>query len=186
MTFKDFLALVIFVEVVLIISMFIWFMPAIIERIKLEKRRKKFAQELTRLFGKINLDRTQIEVLSKEFSLSSKDVQLALRWAFKEELSSNQPVFEKVEYLQSIFQDYERDEPFEGLPSDVRLHLERLRELIGKDSDHMLQPLASKLQELNDENVKKNLKLKRQSVVSLMIGVTSLVFAIYSYYIPAA
>ena len=71
------------------------------------------------------------------------------------------------------------------MPSDVRLHLERVRESLGKDKDHMLQPLASQLQDLNDENVRKHKKMWWVSVASLMIGVASLAFAAYAYYKPS-
>lgn len=99
-------------------------------------------------------------------------------------MSAEDPSKEKSDYFQELYQDYERDELFEGLPSDVRLHLERVRESLGKDKDHMLQPLASQLQDLNDENIRKHKKMWWVSVASLMIGVASLALAAYAYYKP--
>lgn len=131
------------------------------------------------------LNKSQIEVLSKEYFLNSKDIQLAARREFKNSLSVDDPIKDKADYFQALYQDYERDEPFEGLPSDVRLHLERVRESLGKDKDHMLQPLASQLQDLNDANVRKHKKMWWVSVASLMIGVASLAFAAYAYYKPS-
>lgn len=140
---------------------------------------------MSELFEKNKLDRQQIEILSKEYYLNSKDIQLAARRQFKNALTSEQAKKNKSDYFQALFEDYERDEPFEGLPSDVRLHLERVREVLGKENDHMLQPLASQLQDLNDENVRKHKKMWWVSVASLMIGIASLAFAAYVYYKPA-
>jgi hypothetical protein len=88
------------------------------------------------------------------------------------------------EYFQNLYKEYEQDEPFEGLPSDVRLHLERVRETIGKEQDHMLQPLASQLQDLNDENIRKHKRMWWVSVSSLLLGVSSLAFGAYTHYSP--
>ncbi len=182
MTWNEFINLIILIEVIVAIGLFIWAIPAIIDGILLARRRGRFGRELSRLFDLNKLDRKQIEILSKEFFLSAKDIQLALRWQFKECISSKEIVSDKVQYFQNLFEDYEKDEPFEGLPPDVRLHLERVRDVLGKEKDHMLQPLASQLQELNDENTRKNKRMWRVSVASLMIGITSLAFATYTYY----
>jgi hypothetical protein len=185
MSWKEFMALVLLIEVMVLIGMLAWAIPTIIDGIIKTKRRNRFGKELSVLFGKNKLDRRQIEILSKEYYLNSKDIQLAARRQFKEALTSEGAEKEKSDYFQSLFEDYERDEPFEGLPSDVRLHLERVREALGKENDHMLQPLASQLQDLNDENVRKQKKMWWVSVASLMIGIASLAFAAYVYYKPA-
>lgn len=186
MSWNKFMALVLLIEIMVVIGMLIWAIPTIIDGIIKAKRRNRFGKEVSRLFEKNKLSRIQIEVLAKEYFLNSKDIQLAARREFKESLSADDPVKEKTDYFQELYQDYERDEPFEGLPSDVRLHLERVRESLGKDKDHMLQPLASQLQDLNDENVRKHKKMWWVSVASLMIGVASLAFAAYAYYKPSA
>ncbi len=184
MSWNEFMALVLLIEIMVAIGMLIWAIPTIIDGIIKSKRRNKFGKEISRLFEKNKLNRIQIEVLAKEYFLNSKDIQLVARREFKESLSVDDPIKEKTNYFQELYQDYERDEPFEGLPSDVRLHLERVRESLGKDKDHMLQPLASQLQDLNDENVRKHKKMWWISVASLMIGVASLAFAAYAYFNP--
>ncbi|WIG69789.1 hypothetical protein KEC58_06990 [Photobacterium damselae] len=184
MSWKEFMALVLLIEFMVLIGMLAWAIPTIIDGIMKTKRRNRFGKELSVLFEKNKLDRPQIEILSKEYYLNSKDIQLAIRREFKEALTSGAAEKEKSDYFQSLFEDYERDEPFEGLPSDVRLHLERVRDALGKENDHMLQPLASQLQDLNDENVRKQKKMWWVSVASLMIGIASLVFAAYVYYKP--
>ena len=185
MSWKEFMALILIIEFIFLIGMLIWAVPTIIDGIIKTKRRNRFGKELSVLFGKNKLDRQQIEILSKEFYLNSKDIQLAARRQFKEALTAEQVEKEKSDYFQALFEDYVRDEPFEGLPSDVRLHLERVRETLGKENDHMLQPLASQLQDLNDENIMKHKKMWWVSVTSLMIGIASLAFAGYVYYKPA-
>lgn len=184
MSWKEFTALILLIEIMVVIGMFAWALPTIIDKAVKFRRRIKFGKELSRLFESKTLDRPQIEILAKEYYLNSKDIQLTVRREFKNSLCANDFLNEKANYFQSLFQDYEKDEPFEGLPSDVRLHLERVRETLGKDKDHMLQPLASQLQELNEINVKKQKRMWLVSVASLMIGVVSLAFAAYVYYQP--
>jgi len=184
MSLKEFMALILLVEIMIVIGMLVWAIPNIIDGIIRVRRRNKFGKELSRLFDINSLDRNQIEILSKEYYLNSKDVQLATRRQFKESVSINEIAPEKIKYFQELFQEYEQDEPFEGLPSDVRLHLERVRETIGKQHDHMLQPLASQLQELSDESFRKQKKMWWISVASLMIGVASLAFGAYTHFSP--
>ncbi|WP_298943543.1 hypothetical protein [uncultured Psychromonas sp.] len=186
MTLKEFMALVLLIEVILIGGMLVWAIPTIIDGIIKNKRRAKFGQKLSKLFDMNRLDREQIEILSKEERLNSKDIQLSIRQQFKESISQNKVINEKVEYFQKLYQDYEKDEPFEGLPSEIRLHLERVRETMGKENDHVLQPLASQLQDLNDVNIRKQRKMWWVSVASLMIGIASLAFTAYTYFLPSS
>ncbi len=178
------MALVLLIEAMVLIGMLVRAIPTIIDGIIKTKRRNRFGKELSILFEKHKLDRQQIEILSREFYLNSKDIQLTARRQFKEALMLEKLEKEKAAYFQTLFEDYERDEPFEGLPSDVRLHLERIREALGIESDHMLQPLASQLQDLNDENVRKQKKMWWVSVASLMIGIASSSFSAYIYFNP--
>jgi hypothetical protein len=186
MSWKEFMAVFLLIEVMVLLFMLAWAIPTIIDGIIKTRRRNSFGKELSDLFEKNKLDRQQIEILSKEYYLNAKDIQLATRRQFKEALTSEKSIKDKSDYFQRLFEDYERDEPFEGLPSDVRLHLERVRKALGKENDHMLQPLASQLQDLNDENVRKYRKMWWISVTSLMIGIASLAFGAYVYYKPPA
>ena len=184
MSWSEFISFVVLVEVMAVMGILAWAAPTIIDGIIKARRRNSFSRELLKLFEKSPLDRKKIEILAKEYFLNSKDIQLAVRRAFKESLTAEKPSKEKSDYFQGLYQDYERDEPFEGLPPDVRLHLERVRETLGEKNDHMLQPLASQLQSLNDENIRKNKKMLWVSVASLIIGIASFSFAAYVYYKP--
>ncbi|MBQ4773530.1 hypothetical protein WCT78_14985 [Pectobacterium versatile] len=184
MSLKEFMALVLLVEFIILILMLIWAIPIIIDSIVKSNSRNKFGKELSALFEKNKLNRKQIEILAKEYFLNPRDIQLVARRQFKKSLTSEHVEKNKSDYFQILFEDYERDEPFEGLPSDVRLHLERVRDALGKENDHMLQPLASQLQDLNDENIRKHKKMWWISVMSLMFSIASLAFAAYVYYNP--
>ncbi len=184
MSWNEFIRLVLLIEIMVVFGVLMWAIPTIIEEFFKNKRRSKFGKELSRLYDSHKLDRIQVEILSKEYFLNSKDIQLVARKQFKESLLLNDANPEKATYFQTLYQDYEKDEPFEGLPSDVRLHLERVRDAMGKQNDHMLQPLAAQLQELNDENIRKQKKMWWVSVASFMIGVASLVFSGYTYFSP--
>ena len=48
--------------------------------------------------------------------------------------------------LESYIQNYKTEEPFEGIPNEIRMHLERLRENIN-GNELILEPLTSQIRE---------------------------------------
>lgn len=84
--------------------------------------------------------------------------------------------------LQSYINSYKIEEPFEGIPNEIRMHLERLRENIG-GSEHLLDPLTSQIRELLSVKQKEMRQQKWYTIGGFAIGLAGLIFAIFTYYI---
>lgn len=83
--------------------------------------------------------------------------------------------------LESYIQNYKTEEPFEGIPNEIRMHLERLRENFdGKEL--LLEPLTSQIRELLSIKQKEVKQQKWYTIGGFVIGVAGLIFAIFTYY----
>ncbi|NKE67853.1 hypothetical protein RAMLITH_18690 [Ramlibacter sp. RBP-2] len=87
--------------------------------------------------------------------------------------------------IEGYISTHKRTEPFEGLPNEIRIHLERLRDhLDGKD--HFLEPLTIQIRELVTVYKKDYKAQKRYTTWGFFIGVAGAVFAAYAYFYPAS
>ena len=85
--------------------------------------------------------------------------------------------------LESYIQNYKTEEPFEGIPNEIRMHLERLRENIN-GNELILEPLTSQIRELLTIKQKEMKQQKWYTIGGFIIGVAGLIFAIFTYYTP--
>ncbi len=93
------------------------------------------------------------------------------------ELQNHRPLIE------AYISMHKRTEPFEGLPNEIRIHLERLRDhLDGKD--HFLEPLTIQIRELVTVYKKDYKAQKRYTAWGFFIGVAGAIFAAYAYFYP--
>lgn len=156
--------------------------PMIIDESVKRRRRKTVGELITSAHDKSPLTRKQIEILAANYSLTSRDTQILLRNQFSEAIKANDENRDsRIKYFQSLYEVIEKDEPFEGLPSDVRLHLERIRESIGEDKDYLMQPLASQLQDLNSTNRRKEKLMWGLTIASFAVGVVGVIFGAIPY-----
>ena len=73
------------------------------------------------------------------------------------------------------------EEPFEGMPNDIKLHLQRIRDnLVGNET--LLDPLTSQIIELLSVNEKEKKQMRYYTIMGALVGVAGLAFAIYTYY----
>lgn len=80
---------------------------------------------------------------------------------------------------------YSATDPYDGLPSETRLHLSRLRDaLAGKE--HLLEPLTIQLRELVSVYERKQKRQQFYTTWGFMLGVVGLAFAAYTYLYPSA
>lgn len=146
------------------------------------RRRKSVGELVGSAFSKNPLTRKQIEILSADNRLTSRDTQILLRKQFSEAVKSvDEKRDEKIQYFQGLYEELEKDEPFEGLPSDVRLHLEKIRESLGKEKDFLMQPLASQLQDLNSSAKRKEKWMWGLTIASFAVGVVGVIFGALPY-----
>ncbi|MFU8926765.1 hypothetical protein, partial [Acinetobacter puyangensis] len=122
----------------------------------------------------------QIDILSRDYNLSSQDLQLLLRRQFSICIENND--LASIDYFQDLYETFEKEAPFEGLPADVRFHLERLRDSLTNDSKSLMEPLTSQLQDINSTNIRKNKVLWWLTIGSFLIGLVGVAIGAIPYF----
>jgi hypothetical protein len=87
------------------------------------------------------------------------------------------------ELIEAYIQSHQRAEPFEGLPNEIRIHLERLHDALG-DRSHLLDPLTSQIRDLVSVHKQEYKLQKRYTSWGFLIGLVGLLFAAYAYFYP--
>lgn len=87
----------------------------------------------------------------------------------------------------SLMEEYiakmKESEPFEGMPKEIRVHLERLREQLPA-SPHLMESLTRQIRELLSVNEKEKRHQKYYTVGGFFIGILGFLFAGYAYFYP--
>jgi hypothetical protein len=87
-----------------------------------------------------------------------------------------------LELIESYVKAFQKEQPFQDLPSDIRLHLERVRDQM--DEKVTLVALTSHIRDLVNINNKENKKLKFYTVGGFFIGVLGISLAMVFYFLP--
>jgi hypothetical protein len=74
-------------------------------------------------------------------------------------------------------------EPFEGIPTEIRIHLERIKDHLPKDP-MIMQPLTSQIRELLALNEKEKRHQRYYTTGGFFIGFLGLIFAAFTYFYP--
>lgn len=83
--------------------------------------------------------------------------------------------------IRSYIEKHNEEEPFEGMPSEVRIHLERLREKI-EDRAALLDPLTAQIKDLLAMNEKDRKHQKYYTMGGFFVGIFGLLFAAFTYF----
>ncbi|TOB95490.1 hypothetical protein CGJ94_26070, partial [Vibrio parahaemolyticus] len=73
------------------------------------------------------------------------------------------------------------DEPFEGIPPELKLPLERIRKE-APEHQHMIELLVSQLQEYTDQALSEKRRNKFMNVASLVVGMAGFMIGAYQMY----
>ena len=155
-------------------------LPILLEDHSKKKNIKVLEELIEKPFNeKLVLDRDQLEILLKNYNLTSQDLHILLRRLFASAVKNNNPEF--LSYIQSLYEDTEKQVPFEGLPSDVKLHLERIKEAHGDQNRNLMEPLATQLQDINIGNKRKNKTIWVLTIGSFIVGLVGVIMAFIPY-----
>lgn len=126
----------------------------------------------------------QIVEIAESDGLGAKAAYELTRSIYRELLVGKGQEYELHKALiESYLAKHKKAEPFEGLPTETRMHLERLREALA-GYDHLLESLTSQIRELVSvyENDKK--AQKRYTAWGFFVGLFGVMFAAYTYLFP--
>ena len=85
--------------------------------------------------------------------------------------------------IETYIREHRKSEPFEGLPNEVRIHLERLSDALQGNSS-ILEPLTQQIRELVAMHSVESKKQRRYTAWGFFLGLLGVAFAAYAYYFP--
>ncbi|MEM7034639.1 MAG: hypothetical protein AAF629_34175 [Chloroflexota bacterium] len=133
---------------------------------------EEFAKILAQAFTRRDLSLEQVEIMANAENIPREEIGLALRKTLSSIYQNSDESERSVAHIESVLKDFVDSEPFEGIPKNVKIHLEHLRDHM-KTDEHiiLLQELSNKLRELDQINSRERRLERVKSTWSLIFGV---------------
>ncbi|EPW0993759.1 TPA: hypothetical protein ACMDRY_003623 [Vibrio cholerae] len=124
-----------------------------------------------------------ISDIAETRGLSQSEIQMTIRRTVRDVLTGQEEELKPhLELLNSYTKEYKEVEPFENLPSDIRLPLERIREQL--EDQALLEPLTSHIKQLVELHSKENKRQKFYTAGGFFIGLLGILLAVIFYMTP--
>jgi hypothetical protein len=166
------------------LGLFAWLSASIIQDYVSIKRRRQFEEDLQLAIKHSQPSWDQLADIASTRNVKNATVFWMLQKTMREiltgrntDLVAHKPVIEG--YLSKL----KEIEPFEGMPNEIRIHLERIKEQLTQSPD-LLQPLTSQIKELLSINEKDKRQQKYYSIAGFFVGFIGLIFAGIAYFYP--
>lgn len=112
--------------------------------------------------------------------LTQSKIQFTIRKYYREIMAGrDSDLADHKDLIKGYIDQYRKDEPFEGLPNEVRIHLERLRDNLN-GNEHLLEPLTSQIKDLLTINETEKRNQKYFTIGGFFVGLAGFSFAIYT------
>jgi len=165
------------------VSYFIWQIFGWLYNFSETRKLKKFEKDLELSIKHSQPSWEEIKNIANTRLMTHKSILAIILEFQREVLSGRKKELEPYkEALNEYLKNYKNEEPFEGLPNEIRLQLERLRKKIDGKED-ILEPLTSQIKELLLINEREKRHQKYYTVAGFFVGVIGLLFAAYSSFI---
>lgn len=159
-----------------IVFLFFVALPAVLVEVTNMMNRRAFRKELESSYSINPVKWPHVKILAKNNHIDNKQTKLALEELLCNGLTKkNGAAPEIVAYIDGLLHKVIKDEPFEGIPDNIKIHMEHLREKTDEDL-LMLAPLAERLREQSDKQIKEKKFWKLISSLSLLVGVIGAIF----------
>jgi hypothetical protein len=179
------IVIIIFVVVYvgIILSAFVFLAGAIDSYIK-KKKLSKFKQDIIKSIKNIQPTWNQINLIAETRKLTKAEVGKIIKELISDALTENDETLKSnLSLLESYISFYKNEEPFDDLPDDVRLHLERLKEHL-PDRVELLEPIVNHLRDLKTVALRNRRRQKIIEIISLIVGVAGLIIGLYPLFKP--
>ncbi|WP_081138965.1 hypothetical protein [Halomonas sp. BC2] len=121
-----------------------------------------------------------VKEIASTRGLTQSKIQFTIRKYNREIMAGREDdLSEHKELIKSYITQYRKGEPFEGLPNEIRIHLERLRDQID-GNEHLLEPLTTQIKELLTINQREKRQQKHYTIGGFFVGLAGLAFALYA------
>lgn len=148
------------------------------------RRRKQFDADLRASLAESQPSWEKILDFASLRGLSRTQTNLVLRVAVRDALTGKSPDMKPhLPLLESYLASHRSSEPFEGMPNEIRMHLERLREH-GPEAERLLEPLTTQIRDLLALKSREYTRQRLYTVGGFLLGVVGLLFAGFTYLYP--
>lgn len=161
-----------------------WSIATLLADILKLKRKKLFTDDLKLAILNSKLSWKQVIDLAETRNIKRAEVYPTLQLLIREMLTGRIAELQPHRaILEKFLEEFREAEPYEGIPEEIRIHLERLKDQV-PDSTFLLHPLATQIRELLSVNDREQRLLKYYTVGGFFIGLLGLFFAAYVYLYP--
>lgn len=166
------------------VSFLVWGLGTILEDVFSMKWEKHFQEDLILAIENSQPTWPQILQIAASRQVKNERVYWILQRLLRETLTGrNTDLAPHRTLLETYIQNMKEAEPFEGMPKEIRVHLERLREQ-SSISPQSMEPLANQIRELLTVNQKEYKQQKYYTAGGFFIGIIGVMFAAYTYFYP--
>ncbi len=152
------------------------------ERSEKPKELTVFRGELQQAISNEKATWERVKVLARRHSVTTYGIKNALDALVSQRLvDTNDSDEDVLNRTQELLRELETEEPFQGLPDDIQLHLQHIHEKLA-DNAHLLQPFARNLKDLLTERSVAQRRQRRVNYLSLAVGIVGLCVGILSYW----
>lgn len=164
-----------------------WFFVTVLEAIVIimtdRSNLKSFKSDFENAVIHSQPDWDGMKRIAKTRGLKPSQIYWSLEEYIREiKTGENEKLSEHLELIDSYIAAYKHDEPFQSLPSDIKLHLERVRDKLG--STELLDPLTSQIKDLLAIHSEESKKAKFYSIGGFITGLLGVALAIILYVLP--
>ncbi|MCQ4346759.1 hypothetical protein NGA35_04800 [Pseudomonas stutzeri] len=157
-----------------------WALGSMLEDIFEMKQISKFSKDFKDTVKHSKPSWEDVKEIASTRGLTQSKIQFTIREYNREIMAGREEdLSQHKELIKSYITQYRKDEPFEGLPNEVRIHLERLRDKIN-GNEHLLEPLTTQIKDLLTINQKEKRQQKYYTIGGFFVGLAGLAFALYT------
>lgn len=160
-----------------------WSLTYILEEIFENKNLNGFSDDFKDAVNFSQPDWSEIKEIASTRGLTHSKILFVIKRFYREVLTGrDEELLQHKNLIKSYIDQYRTDEPFEGLPNEIRIHLEKLREQLNGEEQY-IEPLTGQIKELLKIYEKDKKQQKFYAAGGFFIAVLSLFFAGYTSFL---
>lgn len=162
------------------IGLLSWMLGTILQEVFETKWIKEFSKDFKDSVKHSQPSWDEIKEIASTRGLTQSKIQFTMRKFYRDLLTGrDSELLEHKALIKGYIDKYREDEPFEGLPNEVRIHLEKIREQLA-DNEHHLEPLTNQIKDLLTVNEKDRKYQRYYTIGGFFVGLAGLGLAAYT------
>lgn len=157
----------------------LWMVGQILNDYVKSRRRKEFLNDLEAALRSGDPTWDQIKLIAETRLVPIPEINKIVKKLIREIITGRkEDLAPKYNLINEYLNTCRREEPFDEIPDDIRLHLQRIREGIG-DNYELLEPVANHIKTLLEIRSSERKKDRKIAIISLLIGVVGLIVGVF-------